>query len=156
MCFFLPNFLCWLLAFACPLIIVELENSRFKNKEKMSQILFLCSMSIYFPFNSFYQYLNIHSTLLCYDQLTISDCPKRPYLNFICLTYILHWMWTALFVHFSEAMGSAGFVGVEDEAVHGSSIQMDRRLPALPEDFVCSCVLPALRPHSFFCCKTRF
>lgn len=57
--------------------------------------------------------------------------------------------------HFSEAVRPCGFAGADGEAVHRSSIQMDRRLPALPQALVHRCLFPILWPQELLCCKTK-
>lgn len=56
--------------------------------------------------------------------------------------------------HFREAVRLWGFAGADD-AVHRSSIQMDRRLPALPQALVHSCLFPIVWPQGLLCCKTN-
>lgn len=79
------------------------------------------------------------------------------FLNFywLFLTYILQHRSATVLARFSESMGSRGFTGADHEAVHRSSIQMDRRLPAFPKALLHRCWFHILWSWEFLCSNTN-
>lgn len=80
--------------------------------------------------------------------------PSLFYLS-LSLTYILQWMSAVVLAHFSKAVRPHGFAGADAEALDRFSIQMDRRLPALPQALYHRCLFPVVWPQGLFCCKTK-
>lgn len=94
-----------------------------------------------------------------------NECQRITYLNVSIFldaaavsvfTYcLLHQRRGTALLPFEQAVRPCEFAGGECVAVHGSSIQMDGALPAVPPAPVHSRGFPIFWPHEFACCKTK-
>lgn len=167
LCFlFLVSFLAFILR--------KCRTVRFQSSlHGLRQTLFVCSVSIYILLDYFFfclaalpaltisssSFTGITSTWLWNrDHLILtSHILILLFLNFywLFLTYILQHRSATVLARFSESMGSRGFTGADHEAVHRSSIQMDRRLPAFPKALLHRCWFHILWSWEFLCCNTK-